>query len=89
MQRETGLDDEERYVYDGQGQRVRKINSAQASGRTLINEVRYLPGLEIRTTADGDYCMSSRRRQAAMAYGCCTGKLASRTASPTIRCATA
>ncbi|WP_122754776.1 RHS repeat domain-containing protein [Pseudomonas viridiflava] len=54
VQRETGLDDEERYVYDGQGQRVRKINSAQASGRTLINEVRYLPGLEIRTTADGE-----------------------------------
>ncbi len=54
VQRETGLNDEERYVYDGQGQRVRKINSAQASGRTLINEVRYLPGLEIRTTADGE-----------------------------------
>ncbi|WP_241091194.1 RHS repeat-associated core domain-containing protein, partial [Pseudomonas viridiflava] len=53
-QRETGLNDEERYVYDGQGQRVRKLNSAQASGRTLINEVRYLPGLEIRTTADGE-----------------------------------
>ncbi|WP_249583547.1 RHS repeat domain-containing protein [Pseudomonas viridiflava] len=54
VQRETGLNDEERYVYDGQGQRMRKIHSAQASGRTLINEVRYLPGLEIRTTADGE-----------------------------------
>ncbi|MEE3934406.1 RHS repeat-associated core domain-containing protein [Pseudomonas viridiflava] len=54
VQRETGLNDEERYVYDGQGQRVRKLNSAQASGRKLINEVRYLPGLEIRTTADGE-----------------------------------
>ncbi|WP_122516740.1 RHS repeat domain-containing protein [Pseudomonas viridiflava] len=54
VQRESGLSDKERYVYDGQGQRVRKINSAQASGRTLINEVRYLPGLEIRTTADGE-----------------------------------
>uniref|UniRef100_UPI0013C32768 RHS repeat-associated core domain-containing protein n=2 Tax=Pseudomonas syringae TaxID=317 RepID=UPI0013C32768 len=41
-------------VYDGQGQRCRKISTAQASGRTLINEVRYLPGLEIRTTADGE-----------------------------------
>ncbi len=54
VQRESGLNDEERYIYDGQGQRVRKINSAQASGRTLINEVRYLPGLEIRTTADDE-----------------------------------
>ncbi|WP_122583986.1 RHS repeat domain-containing protein [Pseudomonas viridiflava] len=54
VQRESGLSDKERYVYDGQGQRMRKIHSAQASGRTLINEVRYLPGLEIRTTADGE-----------------------------------
>ncbi|WP_122413813.1 RHS repeat domain-containing protein [Pseudomonas viridiflava] len=54
VQRESGLSDQERYIYDGQGQRMRKIHSAQASGRTLINEVRYLPGLEIRTTADGE-----------------------------------
>ncbi|EKG36313.1 Putative insecticidal toxin complex [Pseudomonas syringae pv. avellanae str. ISPaVe037] len=54
VQREDGLNDDERYVYDGQGQRCRKISTAQASGRTLINEVRYLPGLEIRTTADGE-----------------------------------
>ncbi|MCF5468750.1 RHS repeat domain-containing protein [Pseudomonas syringae] len=54
VQREDGPNDEERYVYDGQGQRCRKISTAQASGRTLINEVRYLPGLEIRTTADGE-----------------------------------
>nr|WP_232918122.1 RHS repeat-associated core domain-containing protein [Pseudomonas syringae] len=54
VQREDGSNDDERYVYDGQGQRCRKISTAQASGRTLINEVRYLPGLEIRTTADGE-----------------------------------
>ncbi|WP_439852579.1 RHS repeat domain-containing protein [Pseudomonas syringae] len=54
VQREDGPNDDERYVYDGQGQRCRKISTAQASGRTLINEVRYLPGLEIRTTADGE-----------------------------------
>ncbi|MCF8982713.1 RHS repeat protein [Pseudomonas syringae] len=54
VQREDGLNDDERYVYDGQGQRCRKISTSQASGRTLINEVRYLPGLEIRTTADGE-----------------------------------
>ncbi|SFW79932.1 RHS repeat-associated core domain-containing protein, partial [Pseudomonas sp. NFACC10-1] len=54
VQREDEPNDEERYIYDGQGQRCRKISTAQASGRTLINEVRYLPGLEIRTTADGE-----------------------------------
>ncbi|POR63829.1 RHS repeat-associated core domain-containing protein [Pseudomonas syringae] len=54
VQREDGSNDDERYVYDGQGQRCRKISTAQASGRTLSNEVRYLPGLEIRTTADGE-----------------------------------
>ncbi|WP_201007210.1 RHS repeat domain-containing protein, partial [Pseudomonas cichorii] len=46
--------DNERYIYDGQGQRCRKINSTLASSRTLNNEVCYLPGLEIRTTADGE-----------------------------------
>ncbi|WP_054086856.1 MULTISPECIES: RHS repeat domain-containing protein [Pseudomonas syringae group] len=54
LQRKDAPNDEERYVYDGQGQRCRKISTAQASGRTLTNEVRYLPGLEIRTTADGE-----------------------------------
>ncbi|RMN90576.1 RHS repeat protein, partial [Pseudomonas syringae group genomosp. 3] len=54
LQRKDAASDEERYVYDGQGQRCRKISTAQASGRLLINEVRYLPGLEIRTTADGE-----------------------------------
>ena len=52
--RATEASDNERYIYDGQGQRCRKINSTLASSRTLNNEVRYLPGLEIRTTADGE-----------------------------------
>ena len=47
--RATQASDNERYIYDGQGQRCRKINSTLASSRTLNNEVRYLPGLEIRT----------------------------------------
>jgi insecticidal toxin complex protein TccC len=54
VKRDDGPDDNELYIYDGNGQRCRKISSAQASGRTLINEVRYLPGLEIRRTADGE-----------------------------------
>nr|WP_319941669.1 hypothetical protein [Pseudomonas californiensis] len=54
MQRPQSSNDDESYVYDGQGQRCRKTHSAQASGRTLINEVRYLPGLQIRTNAVGE-----------------------------------
>ncbi|MDQ3200786.1 MAG: hypothetical protein M3Q94_01225, partial [Pseudomonadota bacterium] len=41
--------DRECYVYDGGGQRVRKVNVSQTSTRTITREVRYLPGLEIRT----------------------------------------
>ncbi|RMQ47354.1 YD repeat-containing protein [Pseudomonas cichorii] len=52
--RATKASDHERYIYDGQGLRCRKINSAQASNHTLVGDVRYLPGLEIRTRADGE-----------------------------------
>lgn len=52
--RATAANDNEHYIYEGQGQRCRKIHSAQTSSRTLSHEVRYLPGLEIRTTADGE-----------------------------------
>jgi RHS repeat-associated protein len=47
--REDAKDDSERYIYDGGGQRVRKVRTSQTNARTLISEVRYLPGLEIRT----------------------------------------
>ena len=46
--RASGLDDSERYVYAGDGQRVRKLRTLQTSSRTLAAEVRYLPGLELR-----------------------------------------
>ena len=53
--RESGLDDSERYVYDASGQRLRKVRTTQAKAVTHIAEVRYLPGLEIRTnTAAGE-----------------------------------
>ncbi|MBX8498213.1 RHS repeat domain-containing protein [Pseudomonas cichorii] len=48
------ISDQERYIYDGQGRRCRKINSTITSSRTLKNEVRYLPGLEIRTHVSGE-----------------------------------
>jgi insecticidal toxin complex protein TccC len=54
VKRDDGTDDIERYVYDGGGQRCRKIRSAQSRNRTLIDEVRYLPGLEIRSSAEGE-----------------------------------
>ncbi|OUM09167.1 toxin [Pseudomonas syringae] len=54
VQRKQEPNDEERYFYDGQGQRCRKITTSRASDRTLTHEVRYLPGLEIRTSADGE-----------------------------------
>ena len=47
-------DDTETYVYDGSGQRVRKVRRAKTRGGEHINEVRYLPGLEIRSRTSGE-----------------------------------
>ena len=53
--RTSGLDDCERYIYDAKGQRVRKISTVQAGKHTLVTQVRYLPGLEVRSnTATGE-----------------------------------
>jgi insecticidal toxin complex protein TccC len=49
VERDTGRNDSESYIYDGGGQRVRKIRSLQTNVRTLIADVRYLPQLELRT----------------------------------------
>ncbi|MBK5397539.1 RHS repeat protein [Pseudomonas sp. TH39(2020)] len=49
VERASGLNDREAYVYDGSGQRVRKIRSLNTNARTVVAEVRYLPGVEIRT----------------------------------------
>ena len=51
VERASGLDDCEMYLYDGAGQRVRKIRSLQTRARTVVAEVRYLPGLELRTNS--------------------------------------
>lgn len=53
VQREGGSDDEV-YVYDGNGQRSRKIRRTRTNARTLTAEVRYLPGLEIHSEPDGE-----------------------------------
>lgn len=53
--RENGSDDSERYSYDASGQRLRKVRTTQAKTVTHTADVRYLPGLEIRTdTATGE-----------------------------------
>ncbi|CAI8976993.1 insecticidal toxin complex protein TccC [Pseudomonas sp. IT-P100] len=49
VSRPEGRGDSERYIYDGAGMRVRKVRNALASSVSRIADVRYLPGLEIRT----------------------------------------
>ncbi|MDT9675178.1 toxin [Pseudomonas sp. JV414] len=49
LKREDGPDDHERYDYDGSGQRLRKTTTTQGASITHTREVRYLPGIEIRT----------------------------------------
>ncbi|WP_256261624.1 RHS repeat domain-containing protein [Pseudomonas gingeri] len=49
VERESADDDLELYVYDGDGMRRRKVRTTQTNARSLISDVRYLPGLEIRT----------------------------------------
>ncbi|ROM66928.1 toxin [Pseudomonas brassicacearum] len=46
--RDSGLNDSEAYIYDGNGLRVRKLRTLQTGARALAAEVRYLPGLELR-----------------------------------------
>ncbi|EJM54578.1 RHS repeat-associated core domain-containing protein [Pseudomonas sp. GM48] len=50
--REDEPDDCEFYVYDGSGQRQRKIRQAYTGTLTRTHETRYLPGVEVRTSAD-------------------------------------
>ncbi|WP_434704932.1 toxin [Pseudomonas sp. Z1-12] len=49
VKRENRADDTEHYAYDSSGQRVRKIKTTHAAAMIRTEEVRYLPGLEIRT----------------------------------------
>lgn len=49
VNRDNGLSDGEYYRYDSSGARVRKVSTAQARTVAHQREVRYLPGLEIRT----------------------------------------
>jgi RHS repeat-associated protein len=48
--REDAPNDSEAYVYDGAGQRKRKLRVAHNAARSYTYEVRYLPSLETRTS---------------------------------------
>jgi insecticidal toxin complex protein TccC len=48
VERDSGLNDRERYVYGADGMRLRKVRETLAHARTLIAETRYLPNLEQR-----------------------------------------
>lgn len=50
--RTQAANDCERYVYDGAGQRKRKVRLVYAQGIVKSHETRYLPGLEIRKLPD-------------------------------------
>lgn len=53
--RGDGSDDDEVYVYGGGGRRLRKVRVRQGKAVLHLAEVKYLPGLEIRTdTATGE-----------------------------------
>ncbi|MDE1196234.1 MAG: RHS repeat protein [Pseudomonas sp.] len=55
VKRESAANDSEVYRYDAAGMRVRKVRTTQAKAVTHLEEVRYLPGLEIRSnTATGE-----------------------------------
>ncbi|UWF52173.1 hypothetical protein NYP20_14890 [Pseudomonas sp. N3-W] len=55
VERVEAANDDEVYVYDGGGQRVRKVRHCQARSVMHRAEVRYLPGVELRTnTATGE-----------------------------------
>lgn len=53
IERESALPDKETYRYSG-GARVFKHQETQGSNRTHFHQVRYLPGIEIRTRETGE-----------------------------------
>lgn len=56
VQRDSGEHDDERYVYDGTGQRVTKRRSQRHGTRAHTHEVVYLPGLELhRDETSGEW----------------------------------
>lgn len=86
--REDEPDDIEFYLYDGSGQRQRKIRQAYTGTLTRTHETRYLPGVEIRTSPTKS-SMSLPSRPDAVRFRCCTGRSDQRQTSPRTSTATA
>ncbi|UUM22270.1 RHS repeat domain-containing protein [Mycoavidus sp. SF9855] len=53
VSREEGTSDRERYRYGGDGMRLLKVSERQTSNTVRIQQVAYLPRLELRTTRNG------------------------------------
>lgn len=54
VSREAGRSDDEFYRYDANSQRVFKLSTQQAGGRTQCQQVQYLAGLELRVATNGE-----------------------------------
>ncbi|NII55303.1 RHS repeat-associated core domain-containing protein [Luteibacter sp. SG786] len=51
VSRTAAPDDDEVYVYDGSGKRLRKVCTRLTENTAQISETRYLPGLQLRTSS--------------------------------------
>ncbi|VVP49870.1 hypothetical protein PS862_05334 [Pseudomonas fluorescens] len=71
VSRADGNDDLERYVYDNEGQRLRKWRTAAAKSVTHAGEVRYLPGIELHT----DSATGERLQVVSVQAGRCSVRL--------------
>lgn len=69
--RVDGADDLERYVYDGEGMRVRKAHMTAAKSIVHTAEVRYLPGLELH----GNSATGEQLQVVSIQAGRCTVRL--------------
>lgn len=52
--RADSQNDDEHYIYDSHGQRLRKVLSTKTKSRTLTSETRYLPNLEVHYNSRGE-----------------------------------
>lgn len=69
--RASSANDVERYIYDAEGARLRKWRIASAKSIAHAIEVRYLPGLELRTNS----ATGEQLHAVSVQAGCCTVRL--------------
>lgn len=56
VSRKNAVNDDERYAYCAQGNRVRKVHSAWSATLIHVQETRYLPGLDIKAVGGDEQC---------------------------------